>query len=53
MFLEDNFYNDNNDNNDNNKAENLSRVIISQEKQILQLWDFINQESEEKVALPG
>ena len=52
MFLEDKFYNDNNDNNDNNKAENLSRVIISQEKQILQ-WDFINQESEEKAALPG
>ena len=52
MFFEDNFYNDNNDNNDNNKAENLSRAIISQEKQILQ-WDFINQESEEKAALPG
>lgn len=49
MFFEDNFYNDNND---NNKAENLSRVIISQEKQILQ-WDFINQEYEEKAAVPG
>ena len=51
MFFEDNFYNDNNDNNDNNKAENLSRVIISQEKHLQ--WDFINQESEEKAALPG